>query len=158
MTAPSVVTPVVPPTMEPGLGGGRAPAPGTARRVLPLARLASSRTRSTVYGLATIDCNGRVAEAAVINALGWASGTRLDIQESAGLVLVTASCHGVFAMSGQGYLRLPATVRHWCELAPGERVLLAAEPEQGRLTVYPPVALDEMITQFHATVLDGAST
>jgi len=130
---------------------------GTPRRTLPIAQLASSRSRSTVYGLVTIDCNGRVAEAAVINALGWASGTRLHIQESAGLIVMTASRHGVFTMTGQGFLRLPATVRHWCGLAPGDRVLLAAEPEQGRLVVHPPNALDEMITQFHAKVLDGAT-
>ena len=143
--------------MAPGLRGGPAPTPGTARRTLALAQLASSRTRSTVYGLATIDCNGRVAEAAVINALGWACGTRLDIQETGGLVLVTASRHGVFAMTGQGYLRLPATVRHCCALVPGDRVLLAAEPEQGRLVVHPPIALDDMISQFYAKVLDGAT-
>jgi hypothetical protein len=155
VTASSVVTPVVPPTMAPGLGGGRAPRPGTARRVLPLARLTSSRARSTVYGLATIDCNGRVAETVVINALGWVPGTRLDIRESGGLVLVTASRHGVFAMTGQGYLRLPATVRHWCGLVPGDRVMLAADPADGLLVVHPPAALDAMITQFHASVLGG---
>jgi hypothetical protein len=118
-----------------------------------LARLASSRGRSTVYGVATIDCNGRVAETAVITALGWVPGTRLDIRECGGLVLVTASRHGVFAMSGQGYLRLPATVRHWCELVPGDRVMLTADPGDGLLVVHPPAALDAMITQFHAAVL-----
>jgi hypothetical protein len=124
--------------------------------VLPVARLvASSRARSTVYGLATIDCNGRVAETAVINALGWVPGTRLDIRESGGLVLVTGSRQGVFSMTGQGYLRVPATVRHWCGLRPGDRVLLAAEPGQGLLVVHPPMALDDMITQFHASMLGG---
>jgi hypothetical protein len=108
-----------------------------------------------VYGLATIDCNGRVAETAVINALGWVPGTRLDIRETGGLVLVIASRHGAFSLAGQGYLRLPATVRHWCGLVPGDRVLLAAEPGQGRLVVHPPAALDAMITQFHASVLGG---
>jgi bifunctional DNA-binding transcriptional regulator/antitoxin component of YhaV-PrlF toxin-antitoxin module len=108
-----------------------------------------------VYGLATIDCNGRVAETAMINALGWEPGTRLDIRENSGLVLVTASRQGVFSLAGQGYLRLPATVRHWCGLVPGDRVLLAAEPGQGRLVVHPPTALDAMITQFHASVLGG---
>jgi hypothetical protein len=87
VTASSVVTPVVPPTIAPG-PNGRASTPGTARRVLPVARLAAaSRARSTVYGLATIDCNGRVAETAVINALGRVPGTRLDIRESGRLVL-----------------------------------------------------------------------
>jgi len=123
--------------------------------MLPVARLASSRVRSTVYGLATIDCNGRVAETTVINALGWVPGTRLDIRESAGLVLVAASPQGVFSTTGQGHLRLPATVRHWCGLVAGDRVLLAAEPAQARLVVHPPTALDDMISQFHATVLGG---
>jgi hypothetical protein len=108
-----------------------------------------------VYGLATIDCNGRVAETAVINALGWVPGTRLDIRENSGLVLVTASRHGVFSLAGQGYLRLPATVRHWCGLVPGDWVLLAADPADGLLVVHPPTALDAMITQFHASVLGG---
>jgi hypothetical protein len=123
--------------------------------VLPLARLASSQARSIVYGLATIDCNGRVAETVVINALGWVPDTRLDIRECGGLVLVTASRHGVFAMSGQGYLRLPATVRHWCGLVPGDRVMLSADLAGALLVVHPPAALDAMITQFHASVLGG---
>lgn len=71
----------------------------------------------------------------VINALGWVPGTRLDIRECGGLVLVTASRHGVFALSGQGYLRLPATVRHWCGLVLGDRVVLYADPAGGRLVV-----------------------
>jgi hypothetical protein len=108
-----------------------------------------------VYGTAAIDCNGRVAESAVINALGWAAGTRLHIRENGGLVLVTADQQGVFSMTGQGHLRVPATVRHWCGLVPGDRVLLAADPANGLLVVHPPAALDAMITQFHASVLGG---
>jgi hypothetical protein len=105
--------------------------------------------------LATVDCNGRVADTTVMNALGWVPGTRLDIRESAGLVLVVASRQGVFSLTGKGYLRLPATVRHWCGLVPGDRVLLAADPSQGRLVVHPPTALDDMISQFHANVPGG---
>jgi len=108
-----------------------------------------------VYGTATIDCNGRVAESIVISALRWAPGTRLDIRESGGLVVVTADRQGVFSMTGQGHLRLPAAARHWCGLAAGDRVLLAADPAQGLLVVHPPAALDAMITQFHAAVLGG---
>jgi len=123
--------------------------------VLPVPRLAALRDRSMVYGTAAVDCNGRVAEATVIGALGWAPGTRLNICESGGLVLVTADRQGVFAMTSQGHLRLPATVRHWCGLAAGDRVLLAADPAQGLLVVHPPAALDVMIVQFHAGVLGG---
>jgi hypothetical protein len=54
-------------------------------------------------------------------------------------------------------VRLPATVRHWCGLSPGSRVLLAADPAAGRLVVHPPAALDAMIGQFHARVPGGES-
>jgi hypothetical protein len=113
------------------------------------------RDRSTVYGLATIDDRGRIAESTVIRALGWLPGTRLDVRESGGLLLVNADRQGVFSVTGRGHLRLPATVRHWCRLAPGDRVLLAGDPAEGLLVVHPPAALDAMITQFHASVLGG---
>ncbi len=118
-------------------------------------RLAPLHDGSMVCGTATIDCNGRVAEATVISALRWAPGTRLNIRESVGLVLVTADQQGVFRTTGQGHLRLPATVRHWCSLSAGDRVLLAADPERGLLVVHPPAALDTMIAQFHACLLGG---
>jgi hypothetical protein len=154
MTAP-VISAVIPPKSPADKRGGTQSASGNSRRPLPVPRLASMRARSTVYGFAAIDCNGRVAENTVIRALGWAPGTRLDIRESGGLVLVRADRQGVFRMTGQGHLRLPATARHWCGLIPGDRVLLAADPADGLLVVHPPAALDAMVTQFHALVLGG---
>ena len=90
-----------------------------------------------------------------MTALGWAAGCRLDIRENGGLILVRANWQGVFNITSQGHLRLPATVRHWCALVPGDRVMLAANPADGLLVVHPPAALDAMITQFHAAVLGG---
>jgi hypothetical protein len=152
-----VVSPLVPPVAasdRPDSPGGH-PTARAGRRPLPVPRLAVTRLRSTVYGLATVDDRGRVADHAVVRALGWGSGTRLDVRESGGLVLVRADLQGVFSVTGQGYLRLPATVRHWCGLVPGDRLLLAADPDQGLLVVYPPVALDAMVTRFHADMVGG---
>ena len=56
----------------------------------------------------------------------------------------------MFGLTGQGYLRLPGTVRHWCGLVPGDRVLVAADPDQGLLVVHLPAALDTTVGQFHA--------
>jgi hypothetical protein len=151
----AVISPVVPHAVPPGRPGGHPAAPASSRPALPVVRLASPRARSTVYGLAAIDDRGRVAEAMVIRALGWAAGTRLDVRETGGLVLVRADRHGVFSVTGRGHLRLPATVRHWCGLVPGDRVLLAADPADGLLVVHPLAALDAMITQLHASVLGG---
>jgi hypothetical protein len=86
-----------------------------------------------VYRTAAIDCNGRVAEATVVGALGWVPGTRLDIRENGGPVLVTAERRGVFRMTGQGHSRRPAVARHWCGLRAGDRVLLAADVARGCL-------------------------
>jgi hypothetical protein len=120
--------------------------------VPPLARLVD---RSMICGTATMDCNGRVAEVAVIGALGWAPGTRLNIREIGGLVLITADGTGVFGLNAHSNLRLPAIVRHRCGLVAGDRVLLAAEPARGLLVVYPPAAWEVMIVQFQAGVLGG---
>ena len=152
----AVVSPLVPPAATSDRPQVRATA-GARRWPLPVPRLAVTRLRSTVYGLAAVDDRGRVADHAVVCALGWKAGTRLDVHESGGLVLVRADRQGVFSVTGQGYVRLPATVRHWCGLVPGDRVLLAADPDQGLLVVHPPAALDVMVSQFHAEVLGSAA-
>ncbi|WP_345535875.1 hypothetical protein [Phytohabitans rumicis] len=61
----------------------------------------------------------------------------------------------MFAVTGLGHVRLPAVVRHRCDLAGGDRVLLAADRAQGRLVVHPPVMLDAMVDQLYAAVLGG---
>jgi hypothetical protein len=151
----AAASPVVPTLALPQRATGESLSRRASRHPMPLARLASLRTRQTVYGLATIDHRGRVADLAVLRALRWCPGTRLDIREAGRLVLVTASRDGVFRVTRQGYLHLPAAVRRWCGLGTADRVLLAAEPGDGLLVVYPPAALDAMVGEFHATALRG---
>jgi hypothetical protein len=127
-------------------------------RRLPLPELARSRDRSTVYGLATLDDRGRIADRVLVGSLGWVPGTRLDIREAGGLVLVRADRGALFAVTQQGHVRLPAVVRHRCGLAAGDRVLLAADPAQGLMVVHPPAALDAIVDQVHAAVLGGDAT
>jgi hypothetical protein len=81
--------------------------------------------------MAAVDRNGRLADATVIPVLGWGPGTRPDIGVRGGLILINADAHAVFRVTRPGQLRLPATVRHWCGLTPGSRVLPAAEPRPG---------------------------
>ena len=66
-----------------------------------------------------------------------------------------AGPQGVFTVTGQGHLHLPAAVRHWCGLTAGDRVLLAANPADGLLVLHPPAALDAMVVAVHADVLGG---
>jgi hypothetical protein len=108
-----------------------------------------------VYGLAAMDCRGRLADRAVLAALGWVAGTRLDFRQTAGLLLVSTHPHGVFEVTGQGHLRLPAAVRRCCGLTAGDRVLLAADPTRGLLVVHPPAALDAMVADCQTRLADG---
>ncbi|WP_236619245.1 AbrB/MazE/SpoVT family DNA-binding domain-containing protein [Micromonospora sp. L5] len=125
------------------------------RPPLPLARLAPTRDSSAVYGLATLDVHGRVADRAVMTALGWGPGLRLGIRESGGLIIVGADRQGVFRVTREGHVRLPAVVRQWCGLTAGDRVLLAADPAAGRLVLHPPASLDAVVARVHAEALGG---
>ena len=118
-------------------------------------RLREARAGCAVYGLARLDDRGRVADQVVMGALGWRAGTRLEMRECGGLVVVTADPRGVFRITEQGHLRVPAVVRHCCGLQAGDRVLLVADPGEELLAVHPPAALDAMIAAFHAGVLGG---
>ncbi|MDX8141539.1 hypothetical protein OG205_09430 [Lentzea sp. NBC_00516] len=58
--------------------------------------------------MAAVDHRGRVADRHITAALAWDAATRLSIREHDGLLVVTADPHGVFKLTKEGYLRLPA--------------------------------------------------
>jgi hypothetical protein len=90
-----------------------------------------------------------------LGALAWRAGARLDIRVIGGLITVTTSDEGAFSATIHGHLRLPATVRHFCGVEPGDRVLLAAEPVDGVLAVYSPAVMDSMLALTHAQAMGG---
>jgi bifunctional DNA-binding transcriptional regulator/antitoxin component of YhaV-PrlF toxin-antitoxin module len=151
-----VIAPVVPPAGSQGRDGvvGEAPGGGVpqSRRRLPLPRLIVQRSTVYVYGLAALDDRGRLADRTIMRALGWSAGLRLDIRDAVGLLVVHARADGEFRVTGQGHLRLPVLIRRRCGLEPGDRVLLAADPPQRRLVIYPPAVLDEFTAQRHHRV------
>jgi bifunctional DNA-binding transcriptional regulator/antitoxin component of YhaV-PrlF toxin-antitoxin module len=101
-----------------------------------------------VYGVAVLDCHGRIADQAVLRALGWTPGVGLDISATRDLLTVRARVDGAAGRSGvtpQGHVRVPAPVRHICGLRPGDRVLLAADPSSGVLRVFPPATVDALL-------------
>jgi hypothetical protein len=137
----AVVPPVLPASGQ-AAGGSVAT---LVRGPLPLPSLVPGRTSTVVYGLAAVDDRGRVADRVVLRSLGWSAGLRLDIHETAGVLAVTADPAGGYQITNQGNLRLPASLRHRCGLAAGDRVLLAADPDRSRLAIYPPAALDHAL-------------
>jgi bifunctional DNA-binding transcriptional regulator/antitoxin component of YhaV-PrlF toxin-antitoxin module len=105
-----------------------------------------------------VDDRGRIADYAIVRALGWRAGTRLDIRVIGGLIVVTAGDAGAWSVTNLGHVRLPVAVRRCCGVEPGDRVLLAAEPAEGVLAVHPPTVMDTMLARFHAQVMAGDAT
>ncbi|MGI5243053.1 AbrB/MazE/SpoVT family DNA-binding domain-containing protein [Dactylosporangium sp. CA-139066] len=129
---------------------GSEPQRPLARPPLPLATLPEGRRRSWQYAVSTIDNRGRVAETSVVRALGWAAGTRLHVREQGRLIVAVLDEQGVFQISQTGHLLIPVAVRRWADLRPGDRVLLAGDPDRKLIVVHPPEAIDAMVEQLHA--------
>jgi len=110
-----------------------------------------------VYGFGSVDHRGRVADLVAPRAIGWLPGTRLEISVVGGMLVVQARADGVICLTDRGPLRLPTPFRRWCGLVAGDRVLLAADPEAGRLVLHPPAVLDRLISDAHAGLADGGS-
>ena len=126
-----------------------------ARRPLPVARLRGVRERSTVYGLTAVDARGRIADQLVMRALGWQPGDPLRIHVRDTAIVIMAVADGPLTVSRQGRVHLPAAARHACGITPGDRVLLASEPDDGVMVVHPLAALDAMVTRLHELVRGG---
>lgn len=77
-------------------------------------------------------------------ALGWESGRQLEVRAVRAMATIRAAANGTACVTSQGHLRLPAAVRHLCGLAPGDRVLLVADPEKQIVRVFPPSTLDKL--------------
>lgn len=128
----------------------------TNRAWSPPARGDSAERRSGTHaGTATsrtaaLDPQGRIAESSIVKALGWQAGRRLRLEVlSNTTVTIQADTDGVFTLARRAHLPLPAAVRRWCGLNPGDRVLLAAAPEPGLLLIHTMRALDAMVADFH---------
>jgi hypothetical protein len=96
--------------------------------------------------MSALDRGGRIADRAAIEALDWTPGTRLHLDANHTHLTLSAAIDGALAVKDHRYLWLPAAARYRLGLRPGDRVLLAAQPQRQTLVVYPPAALDELLT------------
>ena len=153
MTA--LVGPIVPPVLSDhrSVAVGR---PVLAGRPVPLPTLVARRTSPIVYGVATLDVHGRIADRTVLDTLGWSAGLRLTVSDNHGVLIVQPDPNGLIAITRPGHFHLPAPLRHRCGLEPGDRVVLAADPTCSRLTIYPPATLDTLLHPPGSTGGDAA--
>jgi hypothetical protein len=109
VTAP-LIAPVIPPAVRLAARGRRAP--GAGRR-LPVAAVPVPPTapQDVLYGFGRIDAAGRVADRAIITALGWRCGDLLTLTAEAGVVTARRDLAGMAAMTAKPYIVIPAALR-----------------------------------------------
>ena len=149
MTTP-LIAPLIPPRARPG--GREHARPAIARR-LPVAAAPEVPVvpDDVVYGFGRMDESGRVADRAMISALGWQPGDRLTITAGAGVVIARRDPGGLVTMPAKPYLVIPAALRRRCGLRPGDRVLLAVFPDRDELAAYSFAVVDQAL-RAHAPV------
>ena len=149
MTAP-LIAPLIPPRARPGARehGRAAPA---RRPPMAAAPQVPAVPDDLVYGTGRVDESGRVADRAMIGALGWQRGDRLTLTAAAGVVIARRDPAGMVIMPAKPYLVIPAALRRRCGLRAGDHVLLAASPGQDMLAAYSFAVVDQAL-RAHAPV------
>ena len=127
-----------------------------ALRGMPTAPLgALPHDDESLYAIARIDDHGRVGDKPLMRALGWSAGQRLDLAPHRGAILVRPAPDGVFRTGRRALVQIPAPLRHWCALVPGDRVLLMATPAQDTLVVHTMATLHAMVRLREASLEGG---
>lgn len=123
----------------------------TPRSGLPVPRLVAPGSRdSTYYTVTAIDVWGRLAGRSPLQRLHWQPGLPLAMSITQRVALVIPHRDGRHAVTREGRLRLPASVRRVCCLNAGDRLLLAACPARNFLVAYPMFIVDAMLLAYHA--------
>ncbi|MEU1523929.1 AbrB/MazE/SpoVT family DNA-binding domain-containing protein [Nocardia rhamnosiphila] len=119
----------------------------TSGPALPMARVEQPARSTAVHRIRPVDTNGRVVDKAIVDALDWHPGDRLSWRVTGGLVLITRPGHGRRGVTKYGHIAIPAAVRHAAGIRIRDRVLLAADPDQALLVVYPAHVLDDILAR-----------
>lgn len=103
----------------------------------------------------SVDYHGRLGDRLPMRVMGWEPGHPVAVTLAAGAIMIASRPDAREAVTRQGHLRVPASIRRACRLQPGERLLVAAHPDAGLLVAYTTSALDQMVLTFHSTYGPG---
>ncbi|MEV6276699.1 hypothetical protein [Nocardia sp. NPDC051832] len=115
---------------------------------LPLAsvpRIRPEQRRSSFHGMSTVDSDGRVIQKQLLSLLGWQRGDELDYRIRDGLVVIGRPGSRRLRVHNDGNLRITSEIRRSTGIRAGDRVLMTADTEHGRLVVFPLYVLDAMV-------------
>jgi hypothetical protein len=118
---------------------------------LPLPWLGRPETSGSIhYAVTAIDVWGRLADRSTLRSLNWQPGLTVAVSVTRGAAVVMPHGDGRYAITREGRLRLPASIRHLSHLQAGDRLLVAACADHDLLIAYPMAALDTMVLAYHA--------
>ncbi|GIJ29487.1 hypothetical protein Vqi01_46490 [Micromonospora qiuiae] len=126
------------------------PSAAVLGRGLPMPTLDRKWASGTMhFSVAAIDADGRLAARSAVVALQWQPRLAVAVSAVHDALVVMPQSGSPHTLDRQGYLRLPASVRHVARLKAGDRLLLAACRSRSFLLAYPPAALDAMVLAYH---------
>jgi hypothetical protein len=118
---------------------------GTAPPRLPIPVLVDAGPPVEARHVVTpVDRDGRLADRSLLAFLGCSAGVAIALTVEPGPIVIARPGAGV-RVDRRGHLHLPIAVRHACGIAPGDRVLLAADRHAGELLIIPGRVVTRMI-------------
>ncbi|GLZ28063.1 hypothetical protein Lesp02_02530 [Lentzea sp. NBRC 105346] len=129
--------------------------PAAPMPTLPALRLPTLTDPGTLLiGTARIDRTGRVHERAVLRALGWEPGRRLELDTIHGLIVITPDPAGRHSVDHRGAITLPAAARRMCGVELGPPLTLAAAVRQQVLVVHPAATVAALLAAHYRDLID----
>lgn len=133
------------------LAGDRPPSPAPLP-MLPAPRLpVGAAPADLLIDTARLDASGRLTARALLRALGWTPGYRVDIAVVDGVLVVGSNLAGLHLVSDRGELGLPAAARRMCGITPSRPVLLVAALPRDVLIVHPAHLIAGLLADWYAT-------
>ena len=138
----------------------RRSAPALPLEVPALPRLelpADARAEPLLLDVARMDASGRFCSRALLTALAWAPGHRVDLRIGVEAVVIGTCGAGRQAVGSRGELTLPMSARTLAGLDADAHVVLVAVPGRELLIVHPPTLIARLLTEHygHRPTHDG---
>lgn len=137
------------PLVPPPITGRPRPAPGVLPPITP------PPSSTLQVGIAAVDRSGRLREHRLLHALGWAPGDRTTVEIQPRSMIMRRGGHGRAVIDARGQFFLPAAGRRLFGIAPGDRVVLLAEPQAGLLIICPVAIVAALVSDLYATMPGG---
>jgi len=102
-------------------------------------------TDRCLLAAARLDGSGRFRARALLQALDWVPGQRLELRHAPTILIVHADPVGAGAVTTRGLLALPVATRRWLGAELGTMVVAVAIPTRGLMVIAAPDRLISLL-------------